>query len=122
MNGCTDLLFGRREEFEKCKYWIRDEESKDLSEYNYKDEPNGYFYAKEVTAEDFRKTQINGVFLFDESSTTLFTTSNVKLKKGDLVGYNGDIWIVQDAQIKKKSKNRQFMTRPGTSVYIQIKK
>lgn len=123
MSGCTNLLVGRRGNFEKCKYWVRDEEEKELDEYVYNTVPSGVFYVKEITAEDLRKTQVNNLFMFDESLTTLFTSDSVmNLKKGDLIEYNGDVWVAQSVQIKKVAKNRQFMARPSVEVYVQVKK
>lgn len=122
MVGSTNLLLGRRGNFERCKYWVRDEDDEDLSQYTYENEPSGIFYAEEVTSEDLRKMVVNGVFMFDESLITLQTKGSVILKKGDLVEYEEDIWIVQTSQVKKVHKNEQFMKRPSTTTYIQLKK
>lgn len=122
MSGYTDLLVGRRELHERCKFWVRDDEEKELSEYVYNTTPSGWFYAKEITSEDLRKTQLNGVFMFDESLTTIYTTSGLNIKKGDLIEYMGEIWFAQSVQKKRINKNRQFMSRPSFECYIQIKK
>ncbi len=122
MIGSTDLLLGRRGHFNKCVYWIRDEDDEDLTEYTYNNEPSGYFYADEITSEDKRKLTINGVFMFDESLITLQTNGAISLKKGDIVKYNEDIWIVQSCQTKKMYKNEQFMKRASSVTYIQIKR
>lgn len=122
MDGSTNLLLGRRGQFNRCEYWIRDEDDEDLSQYTYENESSGVFYAEEVTSEDLRKMIVNGVFMFDESLITLQTKGSVSLKKGDLVRYDDDIWIVQSSQVKKTHKNEQFMRRPSTSTYVQIKR
>ena len=120
--GCVDLLLGRRGDFEKCKYWVRNEDDEDLSQYTYESAPDGTFYAEEVSTEDLRKMTINGIFMFDESLITIYTNGSISLKKGDLVGYRGDVWIVQSCQSKRIQKNLQFMKRASTKSYIQLKK
>lgn len=120
--GCADLLLGRRGDFERCKYWVRNEDDEDLSQYLYEIEPDGIFYAEEITPEDLRKLTINGIFMFDESLITIYTNGSISLKKGDLVEFRGDIWVVQSCQTKRVQKNLQFMKRPSTKSYIQLKK
>lgn len=120
--GTIDTQLGRRGHFERCKYWVRDESDYDLSEYTYKQEPNGIFYAEEVTAKDIKKLVINGVFMFDESLITIQTKGQISLKQGDLIEFEGEMWIVQSCQQKKFNRNNQFMKRPSVITYIQIKK
>lgn len=122
MNGSTNLLLGRRGDFERCKYWVRDDEDSDLSQFVHENEPRGVFYAEEVTSEDLRKLIVNGVFMFDESLITLQTKGSIRLNKGDLIEYENDIWSVQSSQIKKTHKNGQYMKRPSITTYIQIKR
>ncbi len=122
VGGCTNLLLGRRGDFERCKYWVRNEEDEDLSEYTHKKEPSGIFYAKEITAKDLRKLVIDGVFMFDETLTTIYANGDLDLKKGDLIEFEDDIWQVVSCQSKPINKNRQFMKRPAKTNYIQIKR
>ena len=120
--GTIDLQLGRRGHFERCKYWVRDENNYDLSEYTYNETPSGFFYAEEVTAKDIKKLVINGIFMFDESLITIQTKGQINLKQGDLVEFENEIWIVQSCQQKKFNRNNQFMKRPSTTSYIQLKK
>lgn len=121
VGGCINLQTGNRGHFERCKYWVRDE-NRDLSEYTYNDNPSGIFYAEEVTAKDLRKLVINGTFMFDESLITLQSKGQISLKKGDLVEFENEIWIVDSCQYKKVNKNNQFMNNPARITYIQLKK
>lgn len=120
--GCIDLLLGRRGDFEKCKYWVRDEEDEDLSQYVYEVSPTGSFYGTEVSPEDLRKMIVNNVFMFDESLVTIYTNGYIDLKKGDLVEFRDEIWIVQSCQSKRVRKSIQFMKNPPKRTYIQLKR
>lgn len=122
MDGTTNLLQGRRGAFDKCKYWVVDNDNLDLSEYTHNTEPSGIFYANELTAKEKRKLVINNSFMFNEELVTLHTKSQITLKEGDLVEYDGDIWIVKNCQSKKIGKNEQFMSRPCKENYIQLKR
>lgn len=120
--GCIDLLLGRRGDFEKCKYWIRDEDDEDLSQYVYEVSPTGSFYGTEVSPEDLRKMIVNNVFMFDESLVTIYTNGYIDLKKGDLVEFRDEIWIVQSCQSRRVRKSIQFMKNPSKRTYIQLKR
>ena len=122
VGGCTDLLLGRRGDFEKCQYWVRDESDESLNEYTHNHKPSGIFYAKEITAEDLHKLVINGVFMFNESLITIYANGSLKLKNGDLIKFRDEIWIVQTCQPKRVQKNVQFMKRPSVKSYIQLKR
>ena len=122
MDGSTNLMMGRRGDFDKCNYRVVDNDNLDLSEYTHKTTPNGYFYSEEVTAQEKRKLVINNSFMFDEDLVTIKTKSQISLKEGDLVEYEEEIWMVKSCQAKKVSKNEQFMKRPCKVTYIQLKK
>lgn len=122
MDGCTNLLMGRRGHFDKCKYWVCDERNPDLSEYTYEHSPKGIFYAEETTAKERKKLVISNSFMFDEELITIKTKSQVTMKKGDLIEYEEELWIVQSFQTLKINKNNEFMRHPSTISYIQIKR
>lgn len=122
MTGCTNLLRGRRSEFDKCKYWVRSESDKTLEEYKHNVKPSGIFYAKEITPENLQKLIINNVFMFDEHLITLYTKADLNANKGDLVEYNGDMWIINTCQKQIIHKHSQFMKSNITASYIQLKK
>ena len=119
--GTINTQLGRRGHFERCRYWVRDEENYDLSEYTYEN-ASGFFYAEEVTAKDIKKLVINGTFMFDESLITIQTKGQLSLKQGDLVEFEGEMWIAQSVQQKKFNRNNQFMKNPSLITYIQLKK
>ena len=120
--GCTSVLLGRRGTYEKCKYWIRDEDEKDLTEYVYENQPSGTFWAEEITAEDLNKLIINNSFMFDNSLITIFTKAQITLKQGDIIEFENELWMVQSCQQKRIHKNNQFMKRPNKVSYIQLKR
>lgn len=122
MVGTISTLLGRRGDYDKCKYWVVDEENLDLEEYTHNTTPSGIFYAEETTAKERRKLVINNSFMFDEELVTIKTKSQISLKEGDLVEYEDEIWIVKSCQTRKISKNEQFMKRPCRVAYIQLKK
>lgn len=120
--GCIDIKLGRRGDYDLCKYWVRDESDEDLSEFVRKTTPSGRFYCHEVTAEILQKNQLNNLFMFDASSITIRTRAAIKIKQGDAVQYNDDIWIVKDVQFVPVHKNNQFMKNPSGFTYIQLQK
>lgn len=122
MVGTTDLLMGRRGDFDKCKYWVVDDSNLNLEEYTHNNTPSGIFYAEETTAKERRKLVVNNSFVFDEELVTIKTKSQITLKEDDLVEYEDEIWIVKSYQTRKINKNEQFMKRPCKIAYIQLKK
>lgn len=120
MDGCVDLGF--RTEFDVCKYWVCDETNVDWQEYTYNNQPTGKFNAEETTAKERKKLIINNSFMFNEDLITLKTKSQISIKKGDLVEYEGEIWIVESSQSRKVTKSNQFLTKPPVITYIQLKR
>ena len=120
--GCISTLLGCRGTYEKCKYWVRDDDAKDLTEYVYENKPSGTFYAKRITAQDYKKLVINNAFMFDDSLVTLYSKGQINLKESDIVEFKGELWRVQDCQSKQIDKNTQFMSRPDYVSYIRIKR
>jgi hypothetical protein len=120
--GCIDILIGSRGTYEKCVYWNRDNDNEDLEEYTHKKEPSGFFYANLVEAKDNEKQIINNNFMFDNDNVTLFTKQKIKLKSGDIVKYDNELWLVRNVQEKKIHRNTQLMKNPNYVVYIQLKR
>ena len=121
VGGCSSFI-GRRGLFEKCNYWVRDENVKDLSVYKHEKKPKGRFYANQITAMSQDKGQLNNAFSYDVNVITLYTRNYVKLTKGDIVEFKGELWFVVNTQYTEITKNQQFMTRPNIETYIQIKR
>ncbi len=122
VGGCIDLQLGRRGDFDRCKYWVRNENDENLEEYTHNHEASGIFYAKEITAEDKHKNIVNDMFMFDENTITIYTKALVKLKEGDIVDFEGEKWLVKNCQSRKIHKNNEFMTRASYISYIQLKR
>lgn len=121
--GCIDLYNSRRCNFDKCYYWTVDESNNyDLDELVYKSKPNGFFYAKESSAENKNKNNINGMFLFDKSSITIQTNDDVIIKSGDIVKYENEFWQVSNVSIRQVHKNSQFLKKISRKTYIQLRK
>ena len=121
VGGYTDLRLGRRGHFDRCKYWVRNDEYKDLSEYKL-EKPSGIFYAERVNAKTLQKMAVNNSFLFDESLETIKTRSAIEINAGDIVEFDEEVYIVQNVQEIYVCKNEQFMRRSAKEIYIQMKR
>ena len=122
MGGCTDLLLGRRGAFCKCQYWERDNNVKDLSEYQYKKTPKGTFYADRVSNKTKQKQEINNQFMFDASNVTISTKGKVDIKPKDIVLFENSLWQVTNVQEIEIRSQEQFMTRLSKITYISLRK
>lgn len=121
VGGYTDLRLGRRGHFDKCKYWVRNDEYKDLSEYKLEN-PSGTFYAERVNARTLQKMAVNNSFLFDETLETIKTLSYVNIESGNLVEFDGELYIAQNVQEIYVCKNEQYMKHSAKETYIQLKR
>lgn len=124
MSGVIDLWGSRRTSFERCEWYQRDEKAtKDLSKIAYKDKPSAIFYAKEANAASYRKQELGGVFLGDESVVTISTQDILNgIKGGDRVKFRGALWIVTDIQQSEEHKQAQFLESVTKTTYISIKR
>lgn len=102
-----DLLQSRNTYNEPCKWWSRDEADENASDKLIMSRvPSGIFNAKEVNPETKQNTIVGNTFMFDKTTVTIKTPDNViGIKNNDLVLYQGEKWIVVDAQ-KRLSRNQ----------------
>lgn len=102
-----DILQSRNTYNEPCKWWSRNEADENHSDTLIMSRtPSGIFNAKEVNPETKQNTIVGNTFMFDKTSVTIKTPDNViGIKNNDLVLYQGEKWIVVDAQ-KRLSRNQ----------------
>lgn len=120
-HGSIDIYTSRRNEFDECAYWSRDDDEQDLSKYAYENDITGIFYAKEMSALSTQKNNVGGVFLYDEDSITIETSDIVSIKAGDIVRYDDKLWLVMSVQKKEIHKRKQFLKDSFYKTYIQLK-
>lgn len=106
----------------KCKYWVRNNREKDLSELVHEKKPDGTFYAKEITAQTYQDNEIGNMFMFDQNSVTVFTLDSVDIKENDVVEYSGNYWNVNNVQRVSIKKQTEFLERTDNRTYIQLRK
>lgn len=122
-----DIWTSRRDCFEECKWWNRDEDNFiENDELIHQIPPTGIFYAKEYSPEIRDSSVIAGVFMFDRQSVTLRSTDDLNnLHKNAMVLYKGEKWIVDNIQ-KKQMRNRATEFADDSNVshcwYIQMRK
>lgn len=127
----ADLYQSRRTNFVKCRYWIaKDTEAfKDLgmeaiqSDDGYKISQycDGFFMAKERTAEDNSKKIIENVYMYNVTNIQLETTDNISyLTQDSIVEYNGLYWRVTNIQKEKIKKQGQFLRKPSYKYYLSL--
>lgn len=98
-----DIFQSRRTYNIKCTWWSRDERDEyPTDEYKSKRIPSGYFWAKEVNAEQVKNNVVGGTFRFDVTHVTIKTPDNCSgIKSEDIIEYQGSLWRVDDIQKKK---------------------
>ena len=120
--GCIDIYTSRRTEHEKCYYWKRNEDNRDLSEYAYEEYYDGFFYAREYVAEFFQKQNVSNTFMFDSSTITLETKDKVEIEPNDVIFYDENYWRVVNVNKVEYHKNSQFGKKKSYQTFIQIKR
>ena len=122
MIGCINEYSSRRDNFDLCTYWNRDNDDYDLTELTHSVKPSGKFYAKEISPYTYRKQEISGSFLFDEATITIETNDVVDIKSGDIVKYDEEFWHVLDVQKKEIHKHKQFINVKYATTYLRLKR
>ena len=122
--GRIDIFTSRRNNYNKCKYWInRDDLNPSDVDYKIDEHMDGTFYAKEVTAENRDYQVISGDFLAPQTNITLYTEDDVSdLTENSVVVYDDEVWRVKTVQKTKKKKQNQFLKSCGCSYYISMKR
>lgn len=106
--GTTNVYLGNRAEFEKCKYWAKDTDSKDIEDYVSETTPKGTISVSERTTHTHSTTQIDS-FMGYRETLNLYTKSPNELVKQDIIEYQGEIWRVGDVQKTRIKRNSQYM-------------
>lgn len=118
----VDIYTSRRHNFDKVWYWKRNDAIKDLSKYVYETQPDGFFYAREMSPAATDNAQVQNVYLYDKSNISLATEDKVNLEVNDIVKYADEIWRVNNVQRAIIGKTHQFMKRVAYRTYIQVTK
>lgn len=122
MAGTISEYTSRRVNYDECKYWKRDNTSKDLEEYVYENEFTGIFYARETNSLYKEKDIVGDMFMFDRNTITIETDDIVDIDSNDIVLYDDDYWCVVNVQEKIKHKSSQFLKKTFHKTYIQLRK
>ena len=122
MDGCIDLWESRRDLFDLCEYWHRDDKHGNLAEFVQNKKCDGCFYAREETPKTEGKQNGVGAFMYDASSVTLKTVGHLDLKAGDVVRHRGSLWRVEDVQERREDRETQFLVYPSVTAYVRIRK
>lgn len=122
-NSSVDIFMSRRDCFEQCQWWERNEDNQYMDdELIMKNPSSGYFWAKEVTPENVRTNIIGGNFMFDQNTVAIRSPDNLgALKNNDIVLYQGEKWIVIDVQKKHfRERNLEFSTDGNSSHFWYV--
>ena len=118
----VDIYHSRRGHFNKCVYYKRDEDNSvgDLTKWILETNPTGVFYAKEVSQKSNQENQVGNVILMDNHSITLETADEVMdIKRGYVVKYLGQCWLVTNVQFATRIKENEFQKEKYTT-YISL--
>lgn len=109
--GSVDLFHGRRANFHRCVYWVRDERDAmgTAEEWVTVNLPSGSFYAKPVTPKNNSANVINGVWMLDSNHIALETDDDVLgISRGSIVRFDGELWLVESVQKSIHNKESEF--------------
>lgn len=118
----VNLRHSRRNMHNYCPFWVRDESGVGNSEeYAYKNQPNGYFYAKETEAENDNNNVLFGAFMADSHRVMLESVDNINdLTENSIVKYKNNYWRVESLQKRIILKETQFSSISSYHWYIQL--
>ena len=109
--GRVDLFHSRRSNYNKCKFWIRDErnQSGSPSQWVLMNQPSGWFYAKPISVKSNQANVVNGTWMLDSNHITLETDDDVPdIKRGCIVEYDNQNWLVEAVQREVHNKESEF--------------
>ena len=133
----VDLFTSRRNHFNKCYYWKRNNREEELkqdlyttvsvddetNELSYEREPDGWFDASEVGNYEQNNQIVAGAFMFDENLVTLETNDNIPLLGvNDIVVHDGFVWRVLRTARKKRKRQSQFSNDFSYKTFISLKR
>ena len=125
MSGTIDIYHSRRANYEECEYWARNESERigDASQWILNKAPSGMFYAREISAKENRLAQLGNVFAFDENHIALETDDDIHfIRRGCIVRYNEEIWMVENVQSRVHRKESQFDKEKHYKYYINLRR
>lgn len=122
MASGIDIYHSRRINYNRCIYWVRDEDGiGDEDELIYKKKPAGIFYATESNAETNSANMLAGVFMTEQYDVLLESSDWLDvLCKDCIVKYNGELWRVNEVQKKPYKKESQFRTKKTYKWFIGL--
>ena len=123
--GNVDLFHSRRNNYEECYYWVRDESVSvgDASQWILKNKSNGVFYAKEVSPKYNQANPQANVFMYDKNTISLETDDDIdEISRGCIVLYNGKPWMVVDCQKRIHQKESEFDTEKHYTTIVSIRR
>lgn len=123
--GNIDIFHSRRNKYEECFYWIRDERVSvgDLNQWILKNKSNGMFYAREVNSLYNQANPQANVIMFDKDVIALETEDDVdEISRGCVVLYNGKPWIVDAVQKELHRKESEFDIEKHYKYIINIRR
>lgn len=123
--GTVDIYHSRRTNYEECEYWIRDERNKKAlaTDWVMKNSPSGTFFAKEVSPKTNRMNQSANVWAYDRDEITLETDDDVNfIKRGCIVKYDDELWIVDTNQRQIHRKESEFDKEKHYRYIISMRK
>ena len=117
-----DIYHSRRNMHQLCAFWTRDESGIGNSEaYDYKDQPDGYFYAKEITPETVDNNVLFSTFMADQHHTMLESTDDLEgLTENSRVLFKDQPWRVDSIQKHPIIKETEFCKFETFYWYVQL--
>ena len=124
MAGTVDIYHSRRTNYEECEYWARNESEMvgNASKWILNKVATDTFYAKESSVKECRMAQLANVFAFDENHITIDTDDDILIKRGYIVKYDDEIWMVENAQSKLHRKESEFDKEKHYTTYINLRR
>jgi len=123
-NMAVDIFHSRRTSFQRCVYYIRDEQrgSGDIEKLVLDKEPSGVFYAKEVS--DYQQGSNDvGNAMFDTNRVTIETADDISLiKKGCIVCFRNNFWFVDNVGLKQHPSLAQFKNEVDGTRVLSLRK
>ena len=107
----VDIYHSRRTNYYRCVYWVRDERTStgNAAKWVLDKKCSGCFYAKPVSVESNQMNTINGTWALDRDNIAIETDDKVNdLKRGCIVKYDNNLWLVESIQAKIHLKKSEF--------------
>lgn len=121
-SGLIDMFTSRRDHFDSCYFWKRDETISNKLDYDFM-EPSGRFDAKQIEAIEQMPQIIAGMFMFDSTTTTIKSNDDLsELDNNDIVKFRGKFYRVESVQGLFMRKNNEFTDDVPMVYYMRLKR